>query len=237
MRFRLIAPSVWFASRSGINVSLLLAGEDAVLVDAGKPTMSGPILSALSSVPDLRGRRLAHIVLTHVHYDHAGGAAEIARRTGARIWTHPADGALAQEGRWRRTSRPSPTWHGHALTRLVANRYPHRIPPIESYRPVGEDRPVAGVLKALHVPGHSAGQVALRWIGPDESETVFAGDTIMNMLGPREPILYENRAEGLRSIAALATFAEGADRILVGHGGPMKVTTLLLRRMRKLSGE
>ena len=235
MRFRHVAPGLWMASKLGVNVCLIEHEDALVLIDSGTPAMADPILDAVAAETSLAGKSLESVVLTHGHYDHAGGAAEVTRASGAGVWMHPADAALVGEGRWRRPARPSPTWHGRVLTAFVAERYPEHLPPVAGSSPIEDTLPLAGGLDTLPVPGHCAGQVALRWTGPDGGRTVFAGDTVMNLLGPSEPILYENRSEGLRSIGELATFAKGADRIIPGHGRPMRVSNDLIRRLERLA--
>ena len=92
------------------------------------------------------GVRIRAILLTHHHGDHADAAFELARRTGAPIRAHGAE-----------ISRL-----GAAARGCVA---------VED----GEEIPVAGVrIRVLHIPGHTAGQVA--WLVPGLG--VFTGDTL-----------------------------------------------------------
>lgn len=235
MRFREVVPGLRRAARGGVNVHLIEHGEGLVLVDAGTPRMARPILEGLASDPGLHGRPLCAVLLTHGHHDHAGGAAEVARATGAAVWAHPADLALLAEGRWRRPYRPSPTLHGRVLTRLVADRFPERLPPVIGVRAMGETVPVAGGIEVWPTPGHAAGHVALGWTALDGRRVVFAGDVVTNVAGLREPILYEDRAEGLRSIGRLADLAAGADVVAFGHGLPRPVTPRLVMRLRRLA--
>lgn len=70
----------------------------AVLVDCGFD--AARIAAVIASEKLL----LTHILLTHVHYDHAGAAEELAGLTGARIMMHPASRAKqntpARRGMW-----------------------------------------------------------------------------------------------------------------------------------------
>lgn len=68
--------------RLASNVYLVESGSSWVLVDAGWPGQASVIRSAAESLFG-RGTRPAAILLTHVHPDHSGSAAELARPGGA----------------------------------------------------------------------------------------------------------------------------------------------------------
>lgn len=63
------------------NFAWLVANDadEAFVIDPGEAL---PIKRAL----DERGLRLTHILITHYHFDHIGGAAELHKDTGAEIW-------------------------------------------------------------------------------------------------------------------------------------------------------
>jgi len=66
------------------NVYLLDTGEGLVLIDSG----TGLSVRELEQNMTLHGfdpRQLSYVLLTHLHADHSGGAAEIQRRTGAKV--------------------------------------------------------------------------------------------------------------------------------------------------------
>ncbi len=214
MRFREVFPRLFTASRGGVNMHVIAHPDGAVLIDAGLPGGASALVAALEQFPDLAG-----IVLTHGHYDHIGGAAAVAKARGVPVWMHPADGALLAEGRWRREGRASPTLHGPLLKRLVADRYPDDVPAVADIQPLQDEIPLAGGIEVIPCPGHSAGQIALVW---REAKVVFAADVVMHVLGLREPLLYEDRAEGLASIRRLAEAADGAAVMVFGHGRQLR---------------
>ena len=84
--------------RGAISNCYLLLGERPVLVDTGAPGDLQRILAALRN-HGVEPAQLALIFLTHGHSDHAGGAAELKRRSGAQIALHTADAPLARSGR------------------------------------------------------------------------------------------------------------------------------------------
>ena len=80
-----------------ISNSYLLLGERPILVDTGSPGDLKRILAALKA-QRIEPGELALILLTHAHSSHAGGAAELRRRSGALIALHTADAPLARNG-------------------------------------------------------------------------------------------------------------------------------------------
>src|ERR1700722_816067 len=73
----------------------LLTGERAILIDAGRPTDVPRILAFLQAH---QIDNLALILLTHGHWDHAGGAAQLRAVTKAPIALHRADVELVRTG-------------------------------------------------------------------------------------------------------------------------------------------
>jgi hydroxyacylglutathione hydrolase len=59
-------------------IFVLRAGPAAAIVD---PAEAAPVLAHLAKVP----APVTHILVTHDHYDHVGGLAEVKRATGARV--------------------------------------------------------------------------------------------------------------------------------------------------------
>ena len=124
------------------NVWLIGDDDEVIVIDAAHDAAA--IADAVGS------RRVEAILLTHGHNDHINAAPELARRTGAAIWLHPADAAL-----WGLTHpdvHPGADLHG------------------------GQVFSVAGTdVHVLHTPGHSPGAVS--FLVPALG-VVFTGDTL-----------------------------------------------------------
>ncbi len=217
MTFKRIFPGLW-AAGGGVNVFVIVGDGATVLIDTGMPGASSVLIDALGALPVL-----TDIVVTHAHYDHAGGAAAVQAATGATVRMHPDDAALLADGRWKRQVVASPTFHGRVGTWVIGASAPATVAPVVHTEPLREGAvlDIAGGIEVFEIPGHSAGQIGLRWRAP-AGTVIFAADAVMNLAGLREPLLYEDRATGLASITKLADYSESAVLMVFGHGGALK---------------
>jgi glyoxylase-like metal-dependent hydrolase (beta-lactamase superfamily II) len=90
----------------------------------------------------------------------------------------------------------------------------------------GMELPIAGGLKAIHVPGQCAGQLAFLW---PRRRLLFVADATSNMSGLGLSLGYESLEDGLRSLRKLA--ALDFDVACFGHGKP--ITTSAAARFRE----
>ena len=196
-----IAKGLYAVPVGTVNTFLIDAPDGLTLIDAGFPDKADVILKALHDLgkapTDLRA-----IVLTHAHPDHIGSLAALKRATGAQTWIHEADSSIAERGHGFRPMAAAPGLFNRLLFGLFAGRKIEVEPTVIDHKVKdGEVLPIAGGLKAIHVPGHCAGQIALLWQGRG---VLFVGDTCSNLMGLGPPICYEDRAEGERSQRKLA---------------------------------
>ena len=101
-----------------------------------------------------------HILLTHGHFDHVWGVADLKEMTAAKVYIHEADAPMA----------------GGKASYFSAMR--HGLKPCAADGYVREgDRIEAGGLtfRVIETPGHTKGGVCY---AVDEEQTVFTGDTL-----------------------------------------------------------
>ena len=217
MALEQILPSLYRVPLKAVNAFVIDLGDDGLtLVDAGTPDDARAILDAVGEL----GRRPAdvrHILVTHCHADHAGGLAELKEATGAPAYMHPADAEMVRVGRALRPLTPTPGPLNRAAFWLFLRNGPEKLPAteVEHEVPDGEVLPLAGGIRAVHAPGHCAGQLAFLW--PRHGGVLFAADAAANVAG----LLglspgHEDLEEGKRSAKKLAGLAFEA--ACFGHG-------------------
>ncbi|MDL2234817.1 MBL fold metallo-hydrolase [Christensenellaceae bacterium OttesenSCG-928-L17] len=154
--------------------------EECFVVD---PAAASEVLQYLAR----ENLRCTHILLTHGHFDHIGGVADIKKETGATICMHAADADML-------------TSDARSMA-VLANV---RLKPVSADCVFTEDETflAAGIkVRALHTPGHTQGCVC--YICEDEN-ILFSGDTLFRLSVGRadfpdsnEELLYTSLVEKL----------------------------------------
>jgi glyoxylase-like metal-dependent hydrolase (beta-lactamase superfamily II) len=194
---------------AGANVYLVrLEGGAEFLVDAGLPGAATAIIERL----DALDARPSALLLTHRHWDHAGGAAELQERLGLRVVAGTGD---VEHGHLRGDRKP-PRWLQSLLHRGNGVGAPAAV---DEALPMDRQSEVLPGVFAVPAPGHTAG--SLCFFIP-AGELIFVGDVTLNS-GDRlsRPIPFSNddttsQEASLAAIAALAP-RHGAP----GHGPPL----------------
>ena len=71
-----------------VTSGYLLDAEEPILVETGPATSADAVTRGLETL-GVSADQLAHILVTHIHLDHAGGVGTLARRyPNATIWVH-----------------------------------------------------------------------------------------------------------------------------------------------------
>lgn len=177
-----IVPGVHTIDRLGVGRAYLYQeGDRLTLIDTGLQGSAERIFAEIERM----GRRpedLRQIVITHHHRDHAGSLAGVVERTNAQVFAHALDAPVV------RGERPAPGPTGARLWRLL-----YRLgPPPKPLRPARVDRELSdgdeidldGGARVVHVPGHTAGSIAIYIPG---RRLLFAGDAANNAFGLGPP--------------------------------------------------
>lgn len=216
MALKRMADGVHMLSVGAVNVFIIEADDGLALIDAGLPGSEKPILAAVAQlrrVPE----DVRHIVLTHAHPDHIGGAAALKRATGARTYMHPSDKPIAERGFGFRAMTAAPGLVSGMLFRMFWKRDATvESVLIDSTMGDGDVLPIAGGLRVVHVPGHCEGQIALL---AQARSVLFAADACTNSMGLGDPIGFEDLLAGRASQHRLTTLEFEVAGF--GHGKPI----------------
>lgn len=179
---------------------LIRFGDKAALVDAGTGRESDRLSRNIAKClgPDAK---LEYLLLTHCHYDHAGGAPAVRNEFGCRIVAHELDAVYMESGDNSVTG----------AKRLGAEFEPFNIDiklkDKETKISVGD-----GEMSAIHCPGHSPGSVVYT-ARMDDQLVLFGSDAY----GPLQSEYLSDEKQYLDSMAMLLEL--DADILLEGHFG------------------
>lgn len=155
------------------HVYLIDGGSELAIVDAGGGRSTGELVDAIAS-HGLDPARVAHIILTHAHFDHAGGCAALhAALPSARVYASEVCAPWIRDGDDAAISLD--------IARAI-NAYPrdsvlHPCPVDVELRD-GDTVAVGDLsLTVLDTPGHSDGHIALL-LDDGATRSLFAGDVV-----------------------------------------------------------
>ncbi len=148
-----------------------LVGSDALaLVDCGPETCFTQLVAEIRR-RGLRPESVTHVLVTHIHLDHSGGAWRWAREFGAMVCVHPRGAAhLADPGKLVASATQI---FGADMARLWGGVQEIPSAQIRIVHDGEEVRAGGAVLRAVETPGHAPHHQA--WWLADE-RTLFAGD-------------------------------------------------------------
>lgn len=161
-----IAPGVYMVGGPELSDSrdclcYLVSGSKArVLIDCGCGPSSPRILKLAS---DAAGAPPTHLLLTHCHIDHAGGAAQIKRDCGCEVLVHTAEADVLING---------------DAVRSAAGWYNMQLPPLQPDRLLNSEGTIdlgGDVLNIIHTPGHTPGSVCA-WADIGGKRVLFGQD-------------------------------------------------------------
>ncbi|MGM0453952.1 MAG: MBL fold metallo-hydrolase [Thermodesulfobacteriota bacterium] len=190
----------YLTSHDDAAAYLIFTGTNAALVDAGCGTEPSRLIDNIRSC-GVMPEQVAHLLITHCHIDHIGGAAAIREMTGCQTVAHAADAIYCETGDDTVTAAK---WYGKTVTAFTVDR--KLAAPVESILMDGRD------VSAVHVPGHSPGSVVYLFES-DGSRVLFAQD----VHGPLHPILQSDQDDYIRSLKRIIELE--ADILCEGHFG------------------
>ena len=213
------APHAAFSGPLAPNVYLVVDGAQAALIDTGYPD-DASIKPRLEYLQGMAGLDLSHIIVTHHHVDHCGGALTLRQATGAPICMHPTEARLLSE--WRASAPQDVDILAEPRTmadRLRAWRRATAQTTADCLLQGGDTLQVGGVtIEVIDTPGHTLGSVSLYL---REERVMFTGDTVLG-LGTVAifPPPHGDMALYMQSLERLQTC--DATLLCPGHGPPVR---------------
>ena len=234
------AIDTFMGGRARYTAAYLLEATETALVETGPGTSVEPVTAALGSLgvaPD----DLAHIVLTHIHLDHAGGVGRLSERfPRATVWVHQR-GAPHLLDPARLVASTARVWGEIEMRELFGPTEPvasGRVRPLEDTDTIAlGDRD----LLVLETPGHASHHVALV---DSRTGSVFTGDALgihvpdLPVLRPATPPPEFDLERYVDSIERIRKAASSV--LLFAHFGPLDevdaTCDLAIRRVRDWAG-
>lgn len=196
-----------------VNTYIVINGNVGFVVDPGGDAQE------IYSIFQKQKAKIEAILLTHAHFDHIGGVAELCRIA-----------SKGEDGKENPKNAPTVFLHKDELEKIGSyknmgfsmNANPEKFVP-DILLKGGETLKIAGLdVKVIHTPGHAKGSVCYV-----VSNKIFVGDTLFFMSYGRTDF-YDGNAKDLKNSIVNKLFAlKGNYTILPGHGEP---TTLDFER-------
>lgn len=174
-----VAPGItaidtFYGGRERYTAAYLLSGREPLIVETGPATSFEPVVAGLEEL-GIGATDLAHIVLTHIHLDHAGGVGRITERyPTATVWVHER-GAPHLADPTKLVASATRIYGEDRMTSLFGPVLPVLS---QRIRALGDGSTIAFGGRALEVidtPGHASHQVALV---DSQTGAVFTGDAL-----------------------------------------------------------
>jgi glyoxylase-like metal-dependent hydrolase (beta-lactamase superfamily II) len=217
----IVAVDTGMAGQRELNTVYVVRSHEPALVEAGPGADHDVVVGALERL-GLGPKDLAHVMVTHVHVDHAGGAGALLRRfPRATVWVHER-GAPHLVDPTRLVASTARTY-GEERMRVF---YGETLPaPADRVRAVVDgDRIDLGdrVVEVIHTPGHASHHVALL---DDAAGALFTGEAIGSHLPWADcyrPALPPPEVDVEAALGSIRRMAERGPRILLtSHAGPV----------------
>lgn len=215
--------------REKATSAYLVEADEPALVETGPTTSVPAVLNGLSAL-GIGAADLAHIIVTHIHLDHAGGAGALAPHfPGATVWVHERGAPhLADPGKL--VASAARIYGEEALRELFG---PVEPIPQERLRSLTDGDTVAlgnRSIEAIYTPGHASHHVCLL---DDATQSMFVGDALgvflpdVRILRPATPPPEFDLELAVESIERVAE--RRPSRLLFSHFGPAEEVTDICR--------
>lgn len=212
-----ITQNLYQISLGAVN-AFVVEDNGLTLIDTGLKGSMEKIFSAIKKAGK-NPEDIKQIILTHCHPDHAGSAADLKKILNVPVFAHETDAPLIEQGIGGRPMHLTPGVVNWLIYNLFIKKAGNTIAPVTVDEKLKDNDviPIAGGIRIIHTPGHSAGHIALLL---KNEGVLIAADICANAIGVDYSILYEDIGIGRKSILKAAGFS--FDKAVFGHGNLLK---------------
>jgi glyoxylase-like metal-dependent hydrolase (beta-lactamase superfamily II) len=217
-----VAVDTRMADLDEFNAVYVLTGAEPTLVETGPAADAPVVLDALDRL-GIGPEDLAHLVVTHIHLDHAGGAGSLLPRfPRADVWVHER-GAAHLADPTRLVASTARTYGEERMRAYFGETAPVEAGRIEAVADGDRIRLGTRTLEVIHTPGHASHHIALL---DDATGAVFTGEAIGSHLPwadcfrPALPPPEVDVEAALASVEAIRR--RDATVLLTSHFGPVR---------------
>jgi glyoxylase-like metal-dependent hydrolase (beta-lactamase superfamily II) len=230
------AIDTFMGGRARYTAAYLLEAVETTLVETGPGTSVDAVATSLNAL-GVEPSALAHVVVTHIHLDHAGGVGALSTRfPNATIWVHDR-GARHLADPTRLVDSATRVWGEREMREFFLPVEPVDEDRIRSLRDADTIQMGDRSLSVLDTPGHASHHVALV---DSRSGAVFTGDALgihvpdLPVLRPATPPPDFDLERYVSSIERIRAAAGSV--LLFAHFGPLEdvdgTCDLAIRRVR-----
>lgn len=152
--------NTYFVGTHGLSSVLITSPDGHVLIDGALP-QSAPLIARHVEQLGFKMSDVKLILISHVHFDHAGGVAELRKMSGAKVIASDIAAPFLRSGKVDSTDPQ----FGHLLP----------YPGVSNVEALGQRKAVElGRLQltVIHTPGHTPGGTSWRWKSCEEQRCV-----------------------------------------------------------------
>jgi len=215
--------------REKATSAYLVEADEPALVETGPTTSLTPVLEGLAAL-GVGANDLAHIVVTHIHLDHAGGAGALSPHfPKAAVWVHER-GAPHLADPTKLVASAARIYGDEMLRSMFGPVEPVARERLRSLTDGDTIRLGNRTLEAVYTPGHASHHMCLL---DDATRSIFVGDALgvflpdVRIVRPATPPPEFDLELAVQSIGRVVE--RSPSRLLFSHFGPADDVTELCR--------
>ena len=159
------------------NAFVVEASDQLYLIDSGRNSYLKTVLNSILNLQSETGKLAQWLLLTHTHYDHSGGAAELKKELGIKVVVGKPEVRFLKHGF---TPLPEGTnlltgWVSDLGRQMSGKGFEY--PPVRAYKSLSHEWEVEPAIRVIMTPGHTKGSMSI----VVNDEVAIVGDTLSGL--------------------------------------------------------